>query len=897
MHLPFIPYVSAQEVAEFSEDFFGVSLDKSAYFRNETVEISVQSATSSVNLYIFDSNNVTILDAIVSANSTYDYLIPLDATYGRYMVRASVGTSQTETWFWVVETLVDEKGRSYERLNYRNGTYTVKSSIGPQFFWNNETNNWESLLLEDHTDAPNPHYFVRNSHICAKIGISSQWDVEGVLYYDPDYTRKICAEYWIPQAYIGGEWKKLNSTFHSHEVFYNETFINVTGKFRVYYGANEVGRMRISYILRPASFLKHQIVCKNISPQTRQFRLVMRLIGIAGKKGIHKLGETTVTLTEQQIESHWLRFVKSDDSRFQFLEERLDNLGHYEVNETTEEEEWVSDYLKAIRLKLVDYEGDQLVRCDVVIGNYTLAQNESLEIDPSTSTFQLSSGDDDAYERGNGAFYLSQTRNWVRSYTSTTSSYYRCAGLRFQNIGIVGDIDSAKLIVNVRSSWYDDPNLDIYGNDVDNAENFADNPHIISETYRPRTDASVPWVATGIGTGWKEIDITSVVQEIFERQGWMSGNALVILLIAKVAASKRLQFYAYEQGDGTDAPKLEITGTTFFESGFETETDDFNVEWTGHTETTGETSAVVTTDPHHGSKHGEFTTDASSTKETAYCHKTLAEQAELYVRGYFKIKTALPANGKIYMPIRTRSVAWIANLCFSKTAAGVKQLRLDYHDGATHVYSSVNFDYALDTWYSIELRVKVHATDGAYGVWVDGVQKFDVTGVDSDEHGNITSVLVGEVNSNGQMAHGIYVDCIKFADEYIGPEEVAFSAEILVLTESHSWTINPGQSDIIINEGTITINVTANQNYDIQVKGSGDLTYGSHIIPLANVKAHETTLGSAITLSTTYQDLPGLTNQPSGTDVQHTFKLWLSVSDGTRDGPYTYTLSVQVIAA
>ena len=122
-----------------------------------------------------------------------------------------------------------------------------------------------------------------------------------------------------------------------------------------------------------------------------------------------------------------------------------------------------------------------------------------------------------------------------------------------------------------------------------------------------------------------------------------------------------------------------------------------------------------------------------------------------------------------------------------------------------------------------------------------------------------------------------------------------FYAEITIQTTSHSWNIMPGQSNVLINEGNITITVTANANFTIQVKGSGDLTCGSHSIPLSNVKVHKDTLASAISLSTSWQDVPGLVNVASGTDITLKFKLWLSVPDGTPAGDYTYTLYIQVV--
>lgn len=121
----------------------------------------------------------------------------------------------------------------------------------------------------------------------------------------------------------------------------------------------------------------------------------------------------------------------------------------------------------------------------------------------------------------------------------------------------------------------------------------------------------------------------------------------------------------------------------------------------------------------------------------------------------------------------------------------------------------------------------------------------------------------------------------------------AFYSEISV-DETFSWNINPGQNNVTINEEVINLTTSANSAYDIQVKGSGDLTNGSYSIALNNVLVENDTLADAIALTTEYQDIPGLTNLPSGTDVELTFILWLSCPVGRLPLVYSFTLYVKV---
>jgi len=131
---------------------------------------------------------------------------------------------------------------------------------------------------------------------------------------------------------------------------------------------------------------------------------------------------------------------------------------------------------------------------------------------------------------------------------------------------------------------------------------------------------------------------------------------------------------------------------------------------------------------------------------------------------------------------------------------------------------------------------------------------------------------------------------------------VAFYSEISISDTTHGWTsLNPGASDQQINspgDNEIDFTIVANANWKTQTKGSGALTSGANTIALSNVKIHKDTLGSSASLTQTYADLGGLTNQSpptteSGTATYCT--LWITVPNGTPPGDYTYTLYLQIV--
>ena len=175
---------------------------------------------------------------------------------------------------------------------------------------------------------------------------------------------------------------------------------------------------------------------------------------------------------------------------------------------------------------------------------------------------QISSSADDAHEAGNSAS-LDTTRSTLRTYSHPrpSASGYYSSGLRFQSVNIPQGaiINSASLSVNVYSSSYDDANMVIYANNVDDAIDFLDDPDIIHT--RIRTTANVSWVQNGVGDGWQSApDLGSIIQEIVNRPGWVAGNDLALLLIGNTDVNNPMLTDSYD-GDPSLAARLHIDYT------------------------------------------------------------------------------------------------------------------------------------------------------------------------------------------------------------------------------------------------------------------------------------------------------------------------------------------------
>ena len=135
------------------------------------------------------------------------------------------------------------------------------------------------------------------------------------------------------------------------------------------------------------------------------------------------------------------------------------------------------------------------------------------------------------------------------------------SGFRFQ-VNASGTVDVAYATIYINSGGYDDPDGDIYFQAADSAENFNDANTVLHS--RTRTAASVNWVASTLGIGWKNSpSLVTPLQEVFDRAGWAANNYVVVIMIGTLpsASTKEAQITAYD-GDTSLAAKLHIEYTT-----------------------------------------------------------------------------------------------------------------------------------------------------------------------------------------------------------------------------------------------------------------------------------------------------------------------------------------------
>jgi len=356
--------------------------------------------------------------------------------------------------------------------------------------------------------------FAQNSHVAIEI-----YDYYAKLF-NPDYETVSVYDERFDVQYLfkkPDKWRSVDYYNPTIQVIPLSDGVEIKRIFDTDYGTQT---LEISHVVRTGRRLKHNIKFINKTADSKTFRVVLKLAGITNNKVKHKDAEEMIT-SEKHIISPF--FFIGEDNQHLKLTEYLWSLEHV---------------LKDIVFD-VHAEG---CKADIIIGNYILAEDESLLIDPDTSTFYVGGSYDDAHQEGD--FYMHLDDYCIEICSHDSSSSRRYGGFRFRNVTIPkgSNVTSASWSANVHSDVFDDVNTKIYGNNVDNAKDFNDNPHIISTADRPRTSANVSWIEDSLGTGWTtKTGLEDIVEEIVGRSGWSSGNALVLLFIINTDFYKHLR--------------------------------------------------------------------------------------------------------------------------------------------------------------------------------------------------------------------------------------------------------------------------------------------------------------------------------------------------------------------
>ncbi len=187
-----------------------------------------------------------------------------------------------------------------------------------------------------------------------------------------------------------------------------------------------------------------------------------------------------------------------------------------------------------------------------------------------TQTFSVTSGADDGYWTGVGF------NNSLLSIAIGDSNGF----MRFSNVTIPqGATITSAHVELIGYNNFPDANVDtrIYANDIDNASAPTTRAEAESASL---TTASVAWNDLPIWSSGLVVDtpdISDVIQEVVDRSGWISGNAMMVLLIDNGSTANNNR-YATAYEDTKTEPQLVVTYTEPEDEGGSS-TDAAKVAW------------------------------------------------------------------------------------------------------------------------------------------------------------------------------------------------------------------------------------------------------------------------------------------------------------------------------
>jgi hypothetical protein len=180
---------------------------------------------------------------------------------------------------------------------------------------------------------------------------------------------------------------------------------------------------------------------------------------------------------------------------------------------------------------------------------------------PATQVnLKVSAGADDAYDYSATEFW----NNTATMRVGDNSGKKATMGLRFSGVSVPAGATITQAVLRVKSyqNWSNALHVKVSAEVADNPGSFVDAS--VRPSARVKTGAQVDWDpgAWSNGVWYESPDLKDVLQEIVNQPGWVSGNALVLLLADDGSAtSVNRLIYAYDSGSA-NAAELQIAYTT-----------------------------------------------------------------------------------------------------------------------------------------------------------------------------------------------------------------------------------------------------------------------------------------------------------------------------------------------
>ena len=172
----------------------------------------------------------------------------------------------------------------------------------------------------------------------------------------------------------------------------------------------------------------------------------------------------------------------------------------------------------------------------------------------ATIELEIANGSDDGFDLEAGDYF-----NTDETLQAGQNSAKLTVGLRFPSVAIDqgATILSATLGFNV-TSRAGSPDIDWHGVDADNQGQFANS---VGQRPRDATKTTAFTNFTASGTGARTIDVTAIVQEIVDRAGWVSGNAIALVTDDNVGTGMAYYLIEAYENAGTAHATLTIVAS------------------------------------------------------------------------------------------------------------------------------------------------------------------------------------------------------------------------------------------------------------------------------------------------------------------------------------------------
>lgn len=179
----------------------------------------------------------------------------------------------------------------------------------------------------------------------------------------------------------------------------------------------------------------------------------------------------------------------------------------------------------------------------------------------SGNKVSISQSSDDARQSG-----TSMALTGITLESDATTEYL---GFRFQNIEIPqgATLTQAYMSFYIGNSANDEPYHTIWGENSDNATTFTTGASNI--TNRTPTTATALWDNTNLGAPgtFSTVSLLDITQEIINRPGWTSGNAIAFIIQGSADVARDLVPYAYDHATDPEPTFTYVysTGTSVYD--------------------------------------------------------------------------------------------------------------------------------------------------------------------------------------------------------------------------------------------------------------------------------------------------------------------------------------------